>query len=59
MTRTPERIENVSQGQLSIARHYGGIIFNGKEYVYNPKDDCLIRADIFKKARAKNSQGEM
>lgn len=40
---TPEIIYNVSQTQLSIARHYGGINYNGVEYVYNPVDDTLTK----------------
>jgi hypothetical protein len=39
----PEIIYNVSQSQLSIARHYGGITYNGVEYVYNPADDTLTK----------------
>jgi len=40
----PEIIYNVSQTQLSIARHYGGIKVNGHMYIYNPKDDTLIKS---------------
>lgn len=40
----PEIIHNVSQTQFSIARHYGGIKINGHMYVYNPKDDTLIKS---------------
>lgn len=47
---TPEKIYNVSRSQLSIARHYGGINYNGVEYVYNPVDDSLTRADVLKEA---------
>jgi hypothetical protein len=39
---------NVSMTQLSIARHYGGINFNGKHFIYNPADDSLIREDVAK-----------
>ncbi len=49
--RTPDKILNVSQSQLSIARHYGGINFNGKYYIYNPVEDSLTREDVFKKER--------
>ena len=41
---------NVSQTQLSIARHYGGIDVQGRRYVYNPQADELVRADILKRA---------
>lgn len=48
----PEEIHGVSQSQFSIARHYGGIKFNGTPYVYDPTRDVLIREDIHR-ARAK------
>lgn len=50
----PDEIHNVSQTQLSIARHYGGIIYNGKEYVYFPNEDKLVRKDLVKKKKPKN-----
>ena len=46
--KTPFGIKNVSQTQLSIARHYGGIKYNGQEYTYFPKKDELIRNDVLK-----------
>jgi hypothetical protein len=48
---TPYQIRNVSHGQLSIARHYGGCRFNGAEYVYDPTDDTLTRNDVLRKLR--------
>lgn len=61
----PERIYNVSQTQLSIARHYGGITFNGEGYHYDCDTDTLIRMDIWKaehaadkKAAAKAAKAE-
>lgn len=55
--RTPEIIYNVSQSQLSIARHYGGINYNGVEYVYNPADDTLTKKKPpEKKSRSKRLQ---
>lgn len=39
---------NVSQTQLSIARHYGGCKVQGKQFVYNWQDDSLIREDVVK-----------
>jgi hypothetical protein len=39
---------NVSQTQLSIARHYGGCKVQGQYFVYNPVDDSLIREDVVK-----------
>lgn len=38
----------VSQTQLSIARHYGGITVNDESYVYCPPTDELIRGDVLK-----------
>ena len=46
--KTPFGIRNVSMTQLSIARHYGGIKYNGDEYTYLPKTDELIRNDVLK-----------
>lgn len=45
---TPFMITGVSNSQFSIARHYGGLTFNGSEYVYVPPTDELIRADVVK-----------
>ncbi|MFN6251713.1 MAG: hypothetical protein ACK4Y5_06500 [Acetobacteraceae bacterium] len=36
----------VSYGQLSIARHYGGIKFGGHTYTHFPAGDQLIRDDV-------------
>ena len=41
-------IANVSHGQMSIARHYGGITMNGESYTYLPATDELIRDDVRK-----------
>jgi hypothetical protein len=45
---TPFGITNVSHTQLSIARHYGGIGFNGQKYTYLPLTDELIRDDVLR-----------
>lgn len=37
---------NVSQTQLSIARFTGGCKVNEHHFIYNPKDDSLIREDV-------------
>lgn len=42
----PEKFYHVSQTQLSIARHYGGCVYNGDYYLYNPNDDTLTRQEI-------------
>lgn len=51
----PERFYRVSQSQLSIAWHYGGIRFNGDDYIYDPATDTLTRADVVK-AEAKRKR---
>jgi len=50
----PDRYYNVSQTQMSIARHYGGMIVNGASYLYDPTTDTLVRQDVVKsEAKAK------
>jgi hypothetical protein len=46
--RTPYGITNVTMTQFSIARHYGGIKFNGESYTYLPNTDELIRDDVLR-----------
>ena len=53
----PEELQNVSCGQLSVARLYGGCTFQGAEYVYDADADKLIRADVHA-ARAKASKAD-
>jgi hypothetical protein len=43
---TPFVFRNVSMSQLSIARHYGGIRYNGELYTYFPQTDELVRDDV-------------
>jgi hypothetical protein len=43
---TPFVIQDVSRTQLSVARHYGGCLYRGKEYVYLPTTDELVRDDV-------------
>ena len=45
---TPERIYNVSQTQLSVARFYGGCSLNGADYHYDAESDTLVRMDVWK-----------
>lgn len=42
---SPIIIANVSTSMFSVARHYGGMKFGGKTYVYKPERDILIRED--------------
>ena len=51
----PEEIFHVGMSQFSIARYYGGIRFNGREYVYDPSRDALVRDDVVR-ARAKDAR---
>lgn len=48
--KAPEKIYNWLDSQLSIARHYGGMNYNGHEYQidYLDPDQPLVRVDIFK-----------
>jgi hypothetical protein len=46
----PYAMAQVSQTQLSIARHYGGCKYNGYDYTYFPEEDTLIRDDVLKYA---------
>ena len=45
---TPFGITSVSTSQFSIARHFGGIRFNGEHYTYFPDTDELVRDDVLK-----------
>jgi hypothetical protein len=55
--KTPFGVTNVSMTQLSIARYYGAINFNGFKYIYYPDTDELIREDVMKwKAKQLNSR---
>ena len=44
----PERIYGWMDSQLSVARHYGGITYQGKDYViaYNEDRQPLLRFDV-------------
>jgi hypothetical protein len=50
-SNSPERIHHWLNTQLSIARHYGGIRYNGEEYViaYNEEGQPLVRMDVIKR----------
>jgi hypothetical protein len=55
MQDQPEKIYNWLNTQLSIARHYGGINFNGAWYVIDYKDpqQPLVRFDAKKPKKEK------
>ena len=48
MTDAPERIYHWLDGQLSIARHYGGCWYNDHEYriAADEEGQPLVRADV-------------
>lgn len=64
----PERIHNWLDSQLSVARFYGGITFNGHSYTIAPNEPgcplvrALVRADVLareakeRKAAAKQAR---
>jgi hypothetical protein len=52
----PEYFHNVSQSQLSIARHYGGCKYNGADYHYDPATDTLTRMDIWRSRLASDKK---
>lgn len=61
MTNTPERIYGWLDTQLSIARHYGGLSYNGKHYLiaHNEEGTPLVRSDVLaaeQKAKRKSAQ---
>lgn len=49
----PYLVTGVSRSQFSLARHYGGIRYNGQHYTYIPPTDELIRADVLKWVKAR------
>lgn len=58
MPRSPERIYGWLNTQMSIARHYGEIKFNGHRYVVARDEDGqpLVRADVLRReAKAKRA----
>lgn len=53
MTDAPERIYHWMNSQLSIARFYGGIQYQGHHYVIVPTEEGqpLVRADVLASER--------
>jgi hypothetical protein len=43
---TPYVIDVVSRSQFSVARHFGGCTYGGREYYYIPTTDELVREDV-------------
>jgi hypothetical protein len=46
--RAPYAICSVSKGFFSIARHYGGMTFEGCRYVYMDGHDECVREDVLR-----------
>lgn len=44
--RAPYSLCDVSHGFFSIARHYGGLTFQGCDYTYMPGHDECVRNDV-------------
>ena len=44
--RAPYAVCHVSNGFFSIARHYGGMTFQGCHYTYMPGHDECVRDDV-------------
>lgn len=46
--RTPYIVTDVSRGMFSIARHAGGMTFNGCRYTYIAQTDECVRDDVMR-----------
>jgi hypothetical protein len=46
--RAPYLISGISHGIFSIARHYGGMKYQGCSYTYIPESDECVRDDVLK-----------
>ena len=46
--RAPYALCNVSRGFFSIARHYGGLTYQGCHYTYIPGHDECVRDDVLR-----------
>ncbi len=44
----PLAYANVTDTQLSVARHFGGASINGRAFYYVAETDELLRSDLFK-----------
>ena len=58
-TQAPERIHHWLDSQLSIARHYGGINFNGHRYsiAFSEPGMPLVRKDVLEReAKARKAE---
>jgi hypothetical protein len=55
-----ERIYGWLDSQMSIARHYGGLRWQGHEYFISPNEEGqpLVRADVLKREAAEKKRAE-
>lgn len=51
-------LQGSKQPYLSIGIYSGGIIFQGKEYMYMPTQDAFLRSDYVKEYRKHSKQGK-
>lgn len=58
MRKAPKVILNCQLGYFSIAKYYGGIKFQGKDYTYYPEHDALIRKDLLRKYNLQRIEGK-
>lgn len=54
----PYLIMGVSNSQFSVARHFGGITYQGVGYVYIPTTDELIRRDALALVERRRREAE-
>lgn len=57
MQKTPEKIYNWQNTQLSVAKYAGGCSYNGAQYIiaYNEDGQPLVRMDLLQKKHKKSS----
>lgn len=55
---TPYVIEGVSQGFFSVARHHGGMTYQGRGYSYIPPTDECVRNDVVKFINKRRAQAK-
>jgi len=48
--RAPYAITGISTSMFSVARHYGGMTFQGCGYTYMPEHDECVRDDVLQLA---------
>jgi len=54
--KAPYAVTGISRGMFSLARHSGGMTFQGCRYVYVEQFDECVRADVHKHVEAMRRQ---